>query len=86
MTAKIISTLPKNDDSCGWIKQLPPRQAQHALSGKQHTDWVLLRAGLSGLAAGSQLTPLHPEARIIVLEAEQAREDSSAKNSRFLVD
>ena len=47
MTAKIISTLPKNDNSCGWIKQLPLRLAQPALSGKQHADWVVLGAGLN---------------------------------------
>ena len=86
MTAKIISTLPKNDDSCGWIKQLPRRRAQPALSGKQHADWVVLGAGFTGLAAAKQLALLHPEARIIVLEAEQAGEGSSARNSGFLVD
>ena len=85
MTAKIISTLPKNDDSCGWIKQLPRRRAQPALSGKQHADWVVLGAGFTGLAAAKQLALLHPEARIIVLEAEQAGEGSSARNSGFLV-
>ena len=86
MTAKIISTLPKNDDSCGWIKQLPLRRAQPALSGKQHADWVVLGAGFTGLAAARQLALLHPEARIVVLEAEQAGEGSSARNSGFLVD
>mgnify|MGYP003684760719 FL=1 len=86
MTTKIISTLPNNDDSCGWIKQLPPRRAQPALSGKKHADWVVLGAGFTGLAAARQLALLHPEARIIVLEAEQAGEGSSARNSGFLVD
>jgi glycine/D-amino acid oxidase-like deaminating enzyme len=86
MTAKIISTLPKNDDSCGCIKQLPPHRAQPPLSGKQHADWVVFGAGFTGLAAARQLSLLHPEARIIALEAEQAGEGSSARNSGFLVD
>ena len=86
MTAKIISTLPKNDDSCGWLKQLPPRIAQPVLSGKQHADWVVLGAGFTGLAAARQLALLHPQARIVVLEAERAGEGSSARNSGFLVD
>ena len=86
MTAKIISALPKNDEGCGWIKQLPPRRAQPALSGKQHTDWVVLGAGFTGLAAARQLALLHPQARIVVLEAERAGEGSSARNSGFLVD
>ena len=86
MTAKIISDLPKNDEGCGWIKQLPPRRAQPALSGKQHADWVVLGGGFTGLAAARQLALLHPQARIVVLEAERAGEGSSARNSGFLVD
>jgi glycine/D-amino acid oxidase-like deaminating enzyme len=86
MTTKIISALPKNDEGCGWIKQLPPRRAQPALSGKQHADWVVLGAGFTGLAAARQLALLHPQARIVVLEAERAGEGSSARNSGFLVD
>ncbi len=86
MTAKIISALPKNDEGCGWIKQLPPRRAQPALSGKQHADWVVLGTGFTGLAAARQLALLHPQARIVVLEAERAGEGSSARNSGFLVD
>ncbi|MED5483495.1 MAG: FAD-binding oxidoreductase [SAR324 cluster bacterium] len=86
MTAKIISALPKNDEGCGWIKQIPPRRAQPALPGKQHADWVILGAGFTGLAAARQLALLHPQARIVVLEAERAGEGSSARNSGFLVD
>jgi glycine/D-amino acid oxidase-like deaminating enzyme len=86
MTAKIISALPKNDEGCGWIKQIPPRRAQPALPGKQHADWVVLGAGFTGLAAARQLALLHPQARIVVLEAERAGEGSSARNSGFLVD
>ena len=86
MTAKIISALPKNDEGCGWIKQLPPRRAQPALSGKQHADWVVLGAGFTGLAAARQLALLHPQARIVVLDAERAGEGSSARNTGFLVD
>ncbi|MED5403523.1 MAG: FAD-binding oxidoreductase [SAR324 cluster bacterium] len=86
MTAKIISALPKNDEGCGWIKQLPPRRARPALSGKQHADWVVLGSGFTGLAAARRLALLHPQARIVVLEAERAGEGSSARNSGFLVD
>ncbi len=86
MTSKVISILPKNDESCGWIKQIPSRQVQPALSGKQHADWVVIGAGFTGLAAARQLALLHPQARIVVLEAQRAAEGSSARNSGFLVD
>ena len=86
MTSKVISILPKNDESCGWIKQIPSRQVQPALSGKQHADWGVIGAGFTGLAAARQLALLHPQARIVVLEAQRAAEGSSARNSGFLVD
>ena len=86
MTAKIISTLPENDEGCGWIRQLPMRRAQPELSGEQHADWVVIGAGFTGLSAARQLALLHPQARIILLEAERAAEGSSARNSGFLVD
>ena len=86
MTAKIISTLPKNDEGCGWIRQLPMRRAQPEISGEQHADWVVIGAGFTGLSAARQLALLHPQARIILLEAERAAEGSSARNSGFLVD
>jgi cation diffusion facilitator CzcD-associated flavoprotein CzcO len=86
MAAKIISTQPKNDNSCGWIKQLPPRRSRPSLSGEQHADWVVLGAGYTGLAAARQLSILHPQSRIILLEGQNAGEGSSARNSGFLVD
>ena len=86
MTSKIISTLPKNDNSCGWIKQLPSRRSNPSLSGEQHADWVVLGAGYTGLAAARQLSILHPQARIILLEGQNAGEGSSSRNSGFLVD
>ena len=86
MEAKIISTLPKNDNSCDWIKQLPPRQSRPYLSSEQHADWVVFGGGYTGLSAARQLSILHPQSCIILLEGQNAGEGSSARNSRFLVD
>ena len=86
MITKNILTLPKNDNTCGWIKQLPLRRGQPPLSGKLHADWVVLGAGYTGLATARQLSILHPQARIILLEGQNAGEGSSGRNSGFLVD
>ena len=72
MAAKIISTLPKNDNSCGWIKQLLSPRNRHFLSGEQHADWVELGEDYTGLAAAWQLSILHPQSRIILLEGQNA--------------
>ena len=86
MAAKIISTLPKNDNSCGWIKHLPSRQIRPYLSSEQHADWVVLGGGYTGLSAPRQLSILHPQSCIILLEGQNVGEGSSARNSRFPVD
>ena len=83
MVAKIISTLPKNDKSCGWIKQLPSRQNRPYLSSEQRADWVVLGGGYTGLSAARQLSILHPQSCIILLEGQNAGEGSSARNSDF---
>jgi len=59
MAAKIISTQPKNDNSCGWMKQLPPRRSRPFLSGEQHADWVVPGASYTGLTAARQLSILY---------------------------
>ena len=86
MEAKIISTLPKNDNSCDWIKQLPSRQSRPYLSSEQHTDWVVFGGGYTGLSAARQLSILHPQSCIILLEGQNVGEGSSARNSGFRVD
>lgn len=78
--------LPKNDQGCGWLAQLPPRSSCPALQGSQKADWVVVGAGLTGTAAARQLAALHPNARIVLLEAAYAAEGSSARNSGFLID
>ena len=86
MNSKTISTLPKNDNCCCRIKQLPTLQSQPSLSGKQYADWDMLGAGFIGLAAARQLSILNPRARIILLESQNRGEGSSSRNSGFLVD
>ena len=46
----------------------------------------MLGASYTGLAAARQLSILHPQSRIILLEGQNAGEGSSARNSGFLVD
>ena len=50
MTSKIISTLPKNDHSCDWIKQPTLRLRQLSLSGVQQANLVVIGSGFKGLA------------------------------------
>ena len=78
--------LPKNDDSCGWIADLPPRTSNPAIATEVTTDWAIIGAGFTGMAAARQLSQLCPQDRIVLLEANAAAEGASARNSGFLID
>lgn len=76
-------TFPSYADRCGWNAMLPPRTPRPALHGDHHADFAVVGAGFTGLAAARRLADLHPQARIIVLEATEVGEGSSGRNSGF---
>ncbi len=78
--------LPADDQSCGWFETLPPRPEPLRLSGTVHTDWVVVGAGFTGLAAARRLAQLCPNDRVVVVDAQRAGEGSSGRNSGFMVD
>lgn len=76
-------TYPSYPDHCGWNAMLPPRTPRPALHGNHRADFAVVGAGFTGLAAARRLAELHPQARIIVLEATEIGEGSSGRNSGF---
>lgn len=78
--------LPQNDESCGWLKGLPSRTTNPPLKEEIRAEWVIIGAGFTGMAAARQLATLHPDQRIVLLEANRAAEGASARNSGFLID
>jgi glycine/D-amino acid oxidase-like deaminating enzyme len=82
----LINRLPQDDRTNGWSGILPPRQAKPALSGDQSADWVVIGAGYAGLSAARRLAENRPEDRIVLLEAGEAGENASGRNSGFAID
>ncbi|MFQ3230111.1 NAD(P)/FAD-dependent oxidoreductase [Reinekea sp.] len=78
--------LPINDSGCGWLNIIEPRTAFARLDKSISCDWLIIGAGYTGLSAARQLAKLRPNDHIIVLEAQQAAEGASARNSGYLVD
>jgi glycine/D-amino acid oxidase-like deaminating enzyme len=76
-------TFPRYADRCGWNALLPKRQARPAAQGSSDADYVIVGAGYTGLAAARRLHALEPHASIVVLEATEVGEGSSARNSGF---
>ncbi len=53
----------------GWYAMLPPPAPANRLRGQQVADWVVVGAGVAGLAAARRLAELAPAARIVLTRA-----------------
>ena len=77
----------QNDNSCSWINDLPKRTSIKKINFEDLScDWLVVGAGYTGLCAARKLAQLHPNQRIILVEAQLAGEGASSRNSGYLVD
>jgi len=81
-----IARLPRDDRTNGWSGILPPRVAHSALEADIGADWIVLGMGFAGLAAARQLATNNPDQRIALIDAGQAGENASGRNSGFAID
>jgi glycine/D-amino acid oxidase-like deaminating enzyme len=75
-----------NDTTCGWINDLDKRSNIKILNKNESCDWLIIGAGYTGLSAARKLSELHPDKKIIIVDAQLAGEGASARNSGYLVD
>jgi len=75
-----------NDNSCGWINDLDTRSNIKILDKDELCDWLIVGAGYTGLSAARKLSELHPNQKIIIVDAQLAGEGASGRNSGYLVD
>ena len=75
-----------NDNSCSWINDLTPRTNIKSLHSNQDCEWLIIGAGYTGLSAARKLGHLHPDKKIIIVDAQLAGEGASGRNSGYLVD
>ncbi|MDB3942350.1 FAD-binding oxidoreductase, partial [Candidatus Pelagibacter sp.] len=76
----------KNDNNCGWIDDLSPRITINDLKKNEECEWLIIGAGFTGLSAARKLSELHPNQKIIIVDAQLAGEGASGRNSGYLVD
>lgn len=81
-----ISRLPKNDQTNGWSRILAPRDPHPELTDERAFDWAVVGAGYSGLAAARRLAENCPQDSIALIEAGEAGENASGRNSGFAID
>ncbi len=72
-------------DNHGWAELLPARQVTPALTGSHRVPWVVVGAGLTGLACARRLAQLHPDQEILLLDARRVGAAASGRNSGFVV-
>jgi len=75
-----------NDNGCSWINDLNPRTNINYLLSNEECDWLIIGAGYTGLSAARKLGQLHPNQKIILVDAQLAGEGASGRNSGYLVD
>ena len=75
-----------NDSSCSWINDLDKRLNIKNLDKDKSCDWLIVGAGYTGLSAARKLSELHPNQKIIIVDAQLAGEGASGRNSGYLVD
>ena len=78
--------LPNNDNTCGWINELPKRSGINKFEGQTSCDWLIVGAGYTGLSAARQLGNMNPNMNIVVVDAQAAGEGASSRNSGYLVE
>lgn len=78
--------LPQDDGRCGWYETLPQPQAATPLRGDVKADWVVLGAGLAGLAAARRLAELQPEKQVALIDARRVGFGAAGRNSGFMID
>lgn len=81
-----VGIIPAFDHANGWNRILAPRTPKPALAHDIVADYVVIGAGVAGLAAARRLAENHPQAQIVLLEADQVGHGSQGRNSGFIID
>ncbi len=81
-----VSRLPVTTGISGWNAILPEAGPAAPLSKNVSADWMVVGAGIAGLAAARRLAQLNPADRIVVLEAGRLGEGAAGRNSGFMID
>lgn len=78
--------LPRDDNCNGWYQLLDTPAPARRLSGTEKTDWLVIGAGFTGLAAARSVAELRPNERVILLEGLRVGQGASGRNTGFVID
>ena len=81
-----VAYLPRYDDGNGWYNILPAPAAARELVGEQQADWLVIGGGYAGLSAARRLAELHPQKRIVLVEADRVGRATAGRNAGMAID
>ena len=81
-----IKRQPYDPGPAAWNSILPEAPKYPQLEENRNSDWVVIGAGFTGLAAAKRLHELHPKDSIAILEARQIAKGPAGRNSGFMID
>ena len=81
-----VSRLPKDTGRSGWNAVLPEPASPTPLLGTVTADWLVIGAGVAGLAAARRLAQIRDGDRIAVLDAVRVGTGPAGRNSGFMID
>lgn len=84
--ARKVTRLPKDPGPAAWNALLPDPEPPVPLQSDRTSDWLVIGAGLAGLAAARRLGQNCPGDTITVLDAVRVGEGPAGRNSGFMID
>lgn len=81
-----VRKLPRDPGPAAWNAILPEPPPIRPLEGDAEAEWLVIGAGLAGLAAARRLSQLRPADRIVILDATRVGEGPAGRNSGFMID
>jgi len=81
-----VTQMPCDPGPAGWNAILPAPDDSAMLETRITADWLVIGGGFAGLAAVRRLSQLHPNARIVLLEAKRIAQGPAGRNSGFMID
>lgn len=81
-----VSKFPVDGGGCGWYEILPKPPPPRILDQDIETDWLVIGAGFTGLAAAHRLRKNLPGDQIKIIDAQRIAWGASGRNSGFMID
>ena len=81
-----VTRMPFDPGPAAWNELLPEGPHYSAIEGACTADWLVVGAGFAGLSAARRLQQLHPNDRIVLIEARSVCEGPAGRNSGFMID